>query len=668
MGHEVFVCHSSKDQRSANALVAHLERNEMRCWVAPRDIVPGANLAGVILQAITDSKLMVLVFSEHTNAAPHIRRLLERAIGEGIPVVALRIADVQPSEDLQPLLRLSRQIDAIDSSIEDHLPKVTEMVRRLLKPAPAAGAAAPLPVVPPAVERPLAPLVPTPKATLAPSSRSKLRWAWLTGAAVFGTSVVVGLIILRRHHVSSTAAPRSTSPTAPIAAAQPAFLSPTASRDQRLELLRQLHLRQQLTTDQLQVATQLLIAPASTLSPFDSARLAEINNVLEGRRAADKLAGALDAVEAREQQDGVARAEAAKGARQAEIERLLATSRANDNEDHDTVALAALNECLKLDPNNADAITLREKISQYAPAKQRRMEQEAAAKVAAKAAVDKKAKIDSMIAAATTDANSGRGGDGLAVLEELLKLDPQNAAAVSLREKIGSALKTTNSLGMAFSYIPAGTFVMGSPADESGRSEDETQHKVVLTKGFLMAATPVTQAQWEAVTGKHPSYFQGDNLPVEQVTYDEAVEFCRKLGIKEGKRYRLPTEAEWEYACRAGSTTSYDTGSDGSALGEAGWYDVNSGGQTHPVGQKKPNAWGLFDMHGNVWQWCSDWYGPYPDAELTDPRGAQTVRDRVLRGGSWRDPAERCRSARRRYSASDARYYSIGFRVVLEAQ
>jgi len=663
MGHEVFVCHSSKDQRSANALVAHLERNNMRCWVAPRDIVPGANLAGVILKAIADSKLMVLVFSEHTNAAPHIRRLLERAIGEGIPVVALRIADVRPSEDLQPLLRLSRQIDAIDSSIEDHLPKLTETVQRLLKPTPAAVVALPH-VIPPATQRPPAPFPPTRKATSASSSGPKLRWVWLAGAAVVAASVVVGLMIRNRHHAALAAGSRSMSPVAPIAAAQPAPLSPTASREQRLELLRQLHLGRQLSTDQLQLATQLLIAPASTLSPFDSARLAEINNVLEGRLAADKLGGALDAVETREQQERLAREEAAKGARQAEIDRLLATARANDNEDHDTVALAALSECLKLDPKNADAITLREKISQYAPAKQRRMEQEAADRAAA----DRKAKIDSLFAAASADANSGRGGDGLAVLEELLKLDPQNADAVWLRKMIGSALKTTNTLGMTFVYIPAGRFLMGSPADEAGRSEDETQHKVVLTKGFLMAATPVTQAQWEAVTGKRPSYFQGDNLPVEQVSYDEAAEFCRKLGIKEGKRYRLPTEAEWEYACRAGSTAPYNTGSDGSALGEAGWYDANSGGQTHPVGQKKPNAWGLFDMHGNVWQWCSDWYGPYPDGELTDPRGAQTVRDRVLRGGSWRDPAERCRSARRRYSASDARYYSIGFRVVLEAE
>jgi formylglycine-generating enzyme required for sulfatase activity len=359
----------------------------------------------------------------------------------------------------------------------------------------------------------------------------------------------------------------------------------------------------------------------------------------------------------------VARDQAAKAlaARQAHIDDLLANARANDNEDHDTIALSALDELLKLDPGNAIAMQLHDKISQYAPAKKQRLEQQAAARADA----DRKAKIDSLLAIATDNVENGHASDGRAALEELLTLDPQNVAALSLRERIDNNLKATNSLGMTLVYIPAGTFLMGSPAEEAGRSDDELQHSVTLTKPFFMAATPVTQAQWEAVMGSRPSNFQGDNLPVEQVSYDEAAEFCRKLSVKENKHYRLPTEAEWEYACRAGTNTPYNTGSDENALGEAGWYSANSGGQTHPVGQKQHNAWGLYDMHGNVWQWCSDWYGTYPNGQTTDPRGAATVRDRVLRGGSWHDPAQRCRSARRRYSAPDAHYYSIGFRVVM---
>jgi len=185
---------------------------------------------------------------------------------------------------------------------------------------------------------------------------------------------------------------------------------------------------------------------------------------------------------------------------------------------------------------------------------------------------------------------------------------------------------------MEMVWCPPGAFLMGS--SEGG--SDETPHRVTLTKGFWMAKTEVTQKQWKSVMGNNPSRFKGDDLPVENVSWNDCQEFCQKTGL------RLPTEAEWEYACRAGSTGEYaGTGN----LDEMGWYEDNSDYETHPVGTKKPNAWGLCDMHGNVFEWCADWKGDYPNGAVTDPEGASSGWSRVRRGGGWHDDAGICRSA-----------------------
>jgi len=189
---------------------------------------------------------------------------------------------------------------------------------------------------------------------------------------------------------------------------------------------------------------------------------------------------------------------------------------------------------------------------------------------------------------------------------------------------------------MKLVLIRPGKFMMGSPDSEQGRGSDEgPQHEVIITKPFYMGVTEVTQAQYEAVMGTNPSKFTGPTNPVDSVTWDEAVEFCRRLSEKTGKTVRLPTEAEWEYACRAGTRTRYSFGDAESVLGDYAWWGSNSGGKTHPVGQKKPNAWGLYDMHGNVYEWCADWFGSYASGVSTDPQGAASGGLRVLRGGAW---------------------------------
>jgi formylglycine-generating enzyme required for sulfatase activity len=208
----------------------------------------------------------------------------------------------------------------------------------------------------------------------------------------------------------------------------------------------------------------------------------------------------------------------------------------------------------------------------------------------------------------------------------------------------------TNSIGMEFVLIPAGTFMMGSPdSDPDALDREKPAHQVTQSQAFYLGKYPVTQAQWEAVMGANPSAFKGADRPVENVSWDDVQAFMQKLNEREGvDHYRLPTEAQWEYACRAGSSTRYYFGDDAARLDDYAWYEENSDHQTHPVGQKHPNAWGLYDMHGNVWEWVQDWYGGYTANPVTDPIGPTTgaVR-RVVRGGSWLVTARFARSAYR---------------------
>jgi formylglycine-generating enzyme required for sulfatase activity len=229
--------------------------------------------------------------------------------------------------------------------------------------------------------------------------------------------------------------------------------------------------------------------------------------------------------------------------------------------------------------------------------------------------------------------------------------------------------KFNNSVGMRFVWIPPGTFMMGSPKEELNRNIDEIYHKVTLTKGFYMGIHPVTQEQWNVVMGNNPSHFKGEkNLPVESVSWEDCQGFVKKLREKDKKQYRLPTEAEWEYACRAGTNTPFHFGKTIST-DQANYYGAIVCGngkegkyreKTTPIGNFPANAWGLHEMHGNVWEWCQDWLGDYPENNVVDPQGPKKGEYRVLRGGSWVDPPYTCRSACRCGFAPDSRYYTCG--------
>jgi formylglycine-generating enzyme required for sulfatase activity len=221
--------------------------------------------------------------------------------------------------------------------------------------------------------------------------------------------------------------------------------------------------------------------------------------------------------------------------------------------------------------------------------------------------------------------------------------------------------------------IPAGEFRMGFPPEEDIAEFDRwvpPQHRVRITKPFYLGKYPVTQEQWEAVMGSNPSHFKGPKNPVEQVSWDDCQKFLGTLNatVRGGAcKFQLPTEAQWEYACRAGSETRYCFGDDESQLGEYAWYDRNSGGKTHPVGEKKPNAWGLCDMHGNAFEWCSDWWQDrhYDESPVDDPTGAATGGGHVCRGGGWNSTARYCRSASRDGEPPGYAGFSLGLRVSL---
>lgn len=240
----------------------------------------------------------------------------------------------------------------------------------------------------------------------------------------------------------------------------------------------------------------------------------------------------------------------------------------------------------------------------------------------------------------------------------------------TVRKTVPEKPDFVNDIGMKFVYIEPGSFIMGSPENEPERYEQEKQHRVTLTRGFFMQTTEMTGEQWTSVMGSNPSHFKncGDGCPVENASWNDVQEFMEKLNELEGTdSYRLPTEAEWEYAARAGTETAYSFGDDAAVLGEYAWYKENSGGTTHPVAQKKPNAWRLYDMYGNMWEWCQDRYGKYLSDDVTDPVGPDKGPYRIIRGGSFVGLARLCRSANRGNWRPGYRVSSIGFRLVREA-
>lgn len=269
---------------------------------------------------------------------------------------------------------------------------------------------------------------------------------------------------------------------------------------------------------------------------------------------------------------------------------------------------------------------------------------------------------------------------GIMVFLAAADLSTPPAAALSQDRKF------VNSVGMEFVLIPAGTFLMGSPPDEANRDRDEVLHRVTISRPFYLQTTEVTRGQWRKLMGSRFFGFfkrgRHQRRPVVKVSWYDAMEFIEKLNALNEGRYRLPTEAEWEYACRAGSRAAYCWGDEISC--DQAMFANNSlkSDECVPSNQKRglptdacthvanyaPNAWGLYDMHGNVWEWCFDWYGPYPSGPAVDPKGPPTGTKKVRRSGSWFKHAWQCRCANRNYAHPASRLKNLGFRVVRETE
>lgn len=237
---------------------------------------------------------------------------------------------------------------------------------------------------------------------------------------------------------------------------------------------------------------------------------------------------------------------------------------------------------------------------------------------------------------------------------------------VTTKASYSNGTLTVNGIKYNMVWVEGGTFRMGATSEQGSDADsyEKSVHSVTLS-GYYIGKTEVTQALWQAVMGSNPSYFEGDDLPVEQVSWDDCQEFIRKLNSLTGQNFRLPTEAEWEFACRGGNNSRGYKYSGSNYIDNVAWYDGNSGDKTHPVATKSPNELGIYDMSGNVWEWCADWYGDYSSGRQTNPKGPYGGSGRVLRGGGWYYYARNCRSSFRDSYIPTYRYGYLGLRLAL---
>ena len=236
---------------------------------------------------------------------------------------------------------------------------------------------------------------------------------------------------------------------------------------------------------------------------------------------------------------------------------------------------------------------------------------------------------------------------------------------VATKASYSNGTLTVNGIKYNMVWVDGGTFRMGATSEQGSEISDEKPVHSVTLSGYYIGKTEVTQALWQAVMGSNPSYFEGDDLPVENVSWDDCQEFIRKLNSLTGQNFRLPTEAEWEFACRGGNNSRGYKYSGSNYIDNVAWYDGNSGDKTHPVATKSPNELGIYDMSGNVWEWCADWYGDYSSGRQTNPKGPYDGSRRVYRGGGWFYRARICRSSDRSYDRPAYRINFLGLRLAL---
>ncbi|MCW5206790.1 SUMF1/EgtB/PvdO family nonheme iron enzyme [Desulfobulbus sp. F5] len=312
------------------------------------------------------------------------------------------------------------------------------------------------------------------------------------------------------------------------------------------------------------------------------------------------------------------------------------------------------------------ATELERQLAEIASAKEKAQQEADAANVEAELV-----KAEVIAVKARADEAERKAKAAIAVAAQLVAADAQAQAeadaAKEAEPKQGDSIND-DATGMKLAYVPSGCFMMGSSTDDEGHENDEGPVHKVCVDSFWMGQYEVTQGQWEKVMGANPSKFKkGGNYPVERVSWNDVQDFIKKLNSSTGKSYRLPTEAEWEYACRANSPGKYCGGDDIDALA---WHSKNSGDSTHPVGGKQGNGFGLYDMSGNVYEWCADWYGKdyYASSSQSNPVVPNSGSNRVIRGGAWLSPLRFGRAAFRNWSRPDNSEGYLGFRLVLSVK
>ena len=259
-----------------------------------------------------------------------------------------------------------------------------------------------------------------------------------------------------------------------------------------------------------------------------------------------------------------------------------------------------------------------------------------------------------------------QAGSHRIVWDVLAEREKLAGANICFKVEANSGRFTVNGVSFEMVRVECGTFRMGATSEQEDEADGDEKpvHSVTLSS-YYIGKTEVTQTLWQAVMGSNPSYFKGADLPVENVSWNDCQEFIQKLNRLTGRNFRLPTEAEWEFACRGGNNSRGYKYSGSNNLGSVAWYDGNSGNKTHPVGTKAPNELGIYDMSGNVWEWCADWYGDYSSGAQTNPTGPYGGSTRVLRGGSWYGIARYCRSSLRSLNNPSNRNYNLGLRLAL---
>jgi formylglycine-generating enzyme required for sulfatase activity len=619
MAHDVFISFSREDKAIADAACAILEARRIRCWIAPRDVQPGIPYPQSIMEGIRGSRVLVLILSARSNTSKHVMREVERAVNCEIPVVPLRIEDVSLSGSLEYLVGSLHWLDALTPPLERHVETLARVVQAIL---------------------------------------AEFRGEETCAGPPSGKDVLT-----KGHLDSAPATPRADSPPStsdpgqpPKAEAQGAESSKSKTSAKSAAVIDAEGLPRQTPVasrrQESAVSTRLVGAPPKRRNiPW-----------LWFYVAALPLLAFLGVIIYIVTDNGTVKI---TGTDPNMVVRI----------DNKKIPIENIGEPIILRTGQHDFLVTRGELVVKTQTFQIQRGEEMALEVTyiPKPPLTK------------------QGGD-------------KKAASPTQKPQPPSPQPMpgwTNSIGMKFVRIEPGEFDMGSTKDQIDQlmrlltmsphpewwTGEQPQHSVKITRPFLLGVHEVTQGQYQAVMGENPSRFKGSEyLPVEQVSWMDAVNFCNKVSEREGRKpyyriegnevaiaggngYRLPTEAEWEYACRAGTPAFYGFGDDAGAVGEYAWYIETSGKTTHPVGQKWPNPWGLYDMLGNVWEWCADGYderyydGYHGSSVATDPPGAPRASHRVNRGGAWECFFGFCRPAFRGKCAPGDRWNFLGFRV-----